>query len=211
MERWLHPAFEARLRSHDWLGRRVLDVGTRYGNLALLLAELGAEVLGIDRDAAALAEARTSGAGTARVTFVAADAEAAEYMSLLPGLTDVTAHLCMSEGIVRRAAAALPIGGRFLFCAHHPDHHREIGRAATYGMEETQLERVLRDTGLVPEYLGTHMGAEEYVSWGALREALPRQVAHWEEEGLAEGLQKRFESGSRTLTRAHVVGDVVKA
>ena len=63
-------------RGLEWLGDvrglRILDVGARYGGTSTLFGQLGAEVVGIDTDAAALefARDRALGAGLAdRVRF----------------------------------------------------------------------------------------------------------------------------------------------
>ena len=209
MERWLHPDFQARLLSHDWRPARVLDVGTGRGNPAMLLGELGATVVGIDYDLKKLADARAdaAGRGLSQVTFLEANAETADYALLCPGITAVTAHLCMSEGIVRRAAAALPPGGRFVFCAHHPDHHRETGRAPTFGMAEDLLAGLLEKVGFSPEHLRSNVETRQYASFEGLLEAFgasPKQVKLW------EPLRARFASGERHLTRAHVIGDAVR-
>ena len=212
MERWLHPAFEERLRSHAWRDARVLDIGTGAGNPAFLLGELGATVLGIDQTEERLAEARMAATQEiSQVRFEVADAESADYAALLPGITAVTAHLCMSAEIVRRAAVALPRGGRFLFCAHHPDHHRETGRPPTFAMAEEFLRRLLVEVGFVPEFLQSYREFREYSTFEELARAFDApQIAHWKEVGAWEPLRRSFESGDRRLTRAHVVGDAVR-
>src|SRR5262245_64771619 len=91
-------------------GRAVLDVGTGTGRLALHLAPRARRVLGIDIDAGALVEAQRLArrAGLANVVFVVADAEQADYRTFgQPNL--VVAHLCMSDAIIARAAAGLPV------------------------------------------------------------------------------------------------------
>ena len=209
MERWLHPEFQSRLLSHDWREAHVLDVGTGQGNPAILLGELGATVVGIDRDLEKLALARSeaAGRGLSQLTFLEADAETSDYARHCPGITAVTAHLCMSEGIVRRASAALPSGGRLVFCAHHPDHHRETGRAPSFGMDEDRLTELLEEVGFSPEHLQSHLETRTYASFEGLVaafDASPKQVELW------EPLRARFASGERHLTRAYVVGDVVR-
>src|SRR5207344_113426 len=85
----------------------VLDVGTGTGRVALALAPLARHVVGVDRDAGAIDEARrrAAAAGHVNVEYVVGDVESSEYAAFGPDL--VTAHLCMSDAIVERAARAL--------------------------------------------------------------------------------------------------------
>ncbi|MFE4513037.1 class I SAM-dependent methyltransferase [Kitasatospora sp. NPDC056783] len=64
---------------------RLLDVGCGPGTLALGLAHLFAEVVGVDPDAGMIAEARRAGAGEPKATWVRARAE-----ELPPGLGTFT-------------------------------------------------------------------------------------------------------------------------
>lgn len=54
-------------------GRRVLEIGTGTGRIALALASLVAEVTGIDISEAMIAEARRRGAGVANARFLVTD------------------------------------------------------------------------------------------------------------------------------------------
>ena len=98
-----------------------LDVGTGTGRLALALAGLCRQVVGVDRDAGAIEEARRRAAAArlGNVEFVVADAEAVEYDAWAPGL--VAAHLCVSDAIIARAGRALPPGHVLAFVAFHAD------------------------------------------------------------------------------------------
>src|SRR5438552_11386597 len=99
----LSPAFLSLLADERFEDRTVLDIGTGRGRLAVALAPRCARVVGIDRDEAALTEARhaAAAAGLRNAEFVAVDAEATEYTGFAPDA--VVAHLCMSSAIAERA------------------------------------------------------------------------------------------------------------
>src|SRR5262245_40245656 len=104
----LSPTLISWLDEEPLEGRAVVDIGTGTGQLALHLAPRARRVLGIDTDAGALVEAQRLArrAGLSNVLFVVADAERTDYRAL--GQPDaVVAHLCMSDAIIGRAAAAL--------------------------------------------------------------------------------------------------------
>src|SRR2546428_9012112 len=112
VNRWLRadlgisPAFLALLADEDCAGRTVLDGGTGRGRLALALAPRCGRVVGIDRDEAALTEARRVAAttGLGNVEFVCVDAEAGGYAAFEPDPPG--APLCMSSPIPQRAGRA---------------------------------------------------------------------------------------------------------
>src|SRR5206468_2223154 len=84
--------------------RTVLDVGTGTGRLALALGPLCRAVVGVDREARAIDDARkrAAAAGLANVRFVVGDVEVEDYAPFKPEM--VVAHLCMSDAIAERAA-----------------------------------------------------------------------------------------------------------
>jgi SAM-dependent methyltransferase len=96
---------------------RVLDVGTGTGALALALAPLVREVVGVDAVPEMLAQARTAAAGVDNVTFVDGDALALPFA---PGEFDVTAsartlhHLARPELAIAELARVTRPGGRLL-------------------------------------------------------------------------------------------------
>ena len=212
-QRRLHPLFEERLRRLDWKGVRVLDVGTGKGRAALLLAELGAVVIGIDWDGAALAEARrlASERGVRAAWFLEADAESLDYRLAFPGLRAVTAHLCVSEEIVRRAGTALARSGRLLLCAIHADTGKEIGQGSRFAFTEQSLEEILRAAGFDLEWMAVDTFTVSYASLQEFAATRSEAVERWKREGGWESIAQRFEEGGGRLTTASLVVDAVKA
>src|SRR5262245_2842514 len=106
----ISPRFMTLLTEEGLAGRRILDLGCGWGRLALALAPLAGSVGGIDRDAAAVAEAqrRARAARVSNVEFHVGDAEREEYGLWEPTL--VTAHLCVADSMVERASRALSNG-----------------------------------------------------------------------------------------------------
>src|SRR5512134_2261774 len=113
------------------LGRsRVLDVGCGAGRLSLALAPASRWVVGLDREASLLQEARAraAAAGIGNVEFHEADVEAGGYERWRPDL--VTAHLCASDAIIERAARALAPGCCLAMVSFHVDQWKETGKVS---------------------------------------------------------------------------------
>ena len=200
----ISPAFLALLADEDCAGRTVLDVGTGRGRLALALAPRCGRVVGIDRDEAALTEARrvAATAGLGNVEFVCVDAEAGEYAAFEPDA--VVAHLCMSSAIAERAGRALAPGAPFVFVAFHADQWRETGRPSRFAWDEDEARAALEGAGFSIEHLSVERDVQAF---GSVEEALAAAVG-LEEKWRADGRWFRYikflEEGGRTLTRAHV-------
>jgi SAM-dependent methyltransferase len=199
------PAFLKLLADEPFAGRTVLDVGTGRGRLALTLAPRCGRVIGLDRDEAALADARraAAAAGLANVEFVALDVEAGEYTTFAPDA--VVAHLCMSDAIVERAGRALRPGSPFAFVAFHADQWKETGRRSRFAYDEDGARRVLGAHGFGVEHLSVEYAVQQF---GSVEEALAAAIG-LEEKWRADGRWFRYikflEEGGRTLTRAHLL------
>src|SRR3990172_2548185 len=126
----LSPAFLDLLRAEPLAEMTVLDAGTGAGRLALALAPFCRAVVGVDREARLIDEARkkAAGAGVTNARFVVGDVEVEEYAPFKPDM--VVAHLCMSDAIAERAARVLAPGRGFAFVAFHPHPWKEANRAA---------------------------------------------------------------------------------
>jgi hypothetical protein len=141
------------------------------------------------------------------VTLLCCDAERTHYHDL--GAIDlVVANLCMSDEIIRRAAAVLAPGRFITFAAFHRDQWKESGRISRYAYAEGHLETALLEAGFEPVYLGVE---QEVVHFASQDEGL----SYLESAGIAgkwrtDGRWKRFlthlQDGRRDLTiKARVI------
>lgn len=182
-----------------------LDVGTGQGPLALALASRCHSVVGIDRDAGVIEEARRRArlSGTRNVEFVVTDAEVEEYVRFAPDL--VVAHLCMSDAIVERAARALAPGHVLAFVAFHAEQWRETGRRSRFAYDEDQMTALLQRTGFLVESLEVDRDVQRFAS---VEEGLAAAVGlqeRWRADGRWFHYIEYLEEGGRTLTHAHLV------
>src|SRR3989449_2870558 len=201
----LSPAFLERLRAEPLAELTVLDAGTGSGRLALTLAPLCRAVVGVDRDAKLIDEARRNAAAAklSNVRFVVGDVEVEEYAPFKPDL--VTAHLCMSDAIAERAGRALRPGQVFAFVALHPDQWKETGRPSRFAYAETGARRLLKRNGFVVEHLVVERDVKSFAS---VEEGLAAAVGlqeKWRADGRWFRYVKFLEDGGRTLTHAHLV------
>jgi protein-L-isoaspartate O-methyltransferase len=199
------PRLLALLEAEPLSGAAALDVGTGRGPLALALAPRCRRVIGIDRDAEILVEARRQAtmAGAANVEFVVADAEVEEYARFAPDL--VVAHLCMSEAIAERAARALAPGRVLAFVAFHAEQWRETGRRSRFAYDEDQVAALLERTGFLLEHVEVDREVQRFDSVEAGLAAAISLGERWPADGRWFHFVKFLEAGGRTLTRAHLV------
>jgi SAM-dependent methyltransferase len=131
----------------DELGaRRALDVGCGTGTLALLLADDGLEVTGVDPANASLDVARAK-PGAARVRWILGDATAlpplqVDLATMTGNVAQAIADETAWEGTLRGVYEALRPGGYLVFETRDPAREawREWTRAASY--EVTEVEGV---------------------------------------------------------------------
>jgi protein-L-isoaspartate O-methyltransferase len=199
------PRLLALLEAEPLSGAAALDVGTGRGPLALALAPRCRRVIGIDRDAEILVEARSQAtmAGAANVEFVVADAEVEEYARFAPDL--VVAHLCMSEAIAERAARALAPGRVLAFVAFHAEQWRETGRRSRFAYDEDQVAALLERMGFLLEHVEVDREVQRFDSVEAGLAAAIGLGERWRADGRWFHFVKFLEAGGRTLTRAHLV------
>jgi len=184
---------------------RVLDVGCGSGRLTLALAPAARSVVGLDRDAPALDEARrrAAAADLANVEFHEADVERVGYEGWRPEL--VTAHLCASDAIVERAAAALAPGRCLAMVAFHVDQWKETGRVSRFAYDETRMRSALERAGFQVEALEVEQQVQRF---GSVEEGLAAAVGledRWRVDGRWFRYIAFLESGGRTLTRSHLI------
>jgi SAM-dependent methyltransferase len=203
--------FWALLQAEDLGGAEVLDVGTGTGRIALAVAPRSRRVLGVDRDAAALAEARrqAADAGLANVEFAEIDAEArADFVDLTPTWkrpTLVIAHLCMSEAIIAAAARTLTPGQALAFVALHADQWRETGRRSRFAYDADAARDQLQRHGFAIEHLEVEQEVQRFESVEQGLAAAVGLAEKWKADGRWFRYIKFLEDGGRTLTRSQLV------
>lgn len=197
--------FLALLEAENLKDKVALDVGSGAGRLALLLAPTCRRVIGLDRDAAAIAEARASAAagGIDNAEFRMVDAEAVEYHEFAPQL--IVAHLCMSDAIMARAGRALAPGECLAFVCFHVDQWRETGKPSRFAYDEARLAALLQASGFLPEHLEVE---REVTRFRTVEEGLAAAVGledKWKPDGRWTRYVEFLEGGGRTLTRSHLI------
>ncbi|MGH7275479.1 MAG: class I SAM-dependent methyltransferase [Candidatus Rokuibacteriota bacterium] len=207
----LSPAFLELLRAEPLADLTVLDVGTGAGRLALALAPDCRAVVGVEREARLVEEARKNAgaAGLRNVRFVVGDVEVEEYAPFKPDM--VVAYLCMSDAIAERAGRVLKPGQAFAFVAFHSDQWKETGRASRFAYGEVGVRRLLKRTGFAVEHLAVEYQVQRFET---VEQALAAAVAlqeKWKADGRWLRYVKFLEEGGRTLTRAHLVVKARKA
>ena len=199
------PALLALLEAEPLGELTVLDVGTGTGRLARALAPRCRAVVGVDRDARLIDEARkkTAAAGVTNARFVVGDVEVEEYAPFKPDM--VVAYLCMSDAIAERAGRVLRPGQVFAFVAFHADQWKETGRPSRFAYGEVGAKRLLKRTGFAVEHLAVERQVQQFET---VEQGLAAAIAlqeQWKADGRWFRYVKFLEEGGRTLTRAHLV------
>ena len=205
------PALLALLEAEPLAELTVLDVGTGSGRLALALAPRCRAVVGVDREARAIEEARGGAAvdGLANVRFVVGDVEVEEYVPFRPDM--VVAHLCMSDAIVERAGRALAPGRVLAFACLHSDHWKESGKPSRFAYGEVGMKRLLKRSGFAVEHLSVERQVQTFTSAEDGLAAVAGLEPRWRADGRWERWVRFLKDGGRTLTRAHLVVKARKA
>ncbi|OGK97326.1 MAG: hypothetical protein A3I14_13080 [Candidatus Rokubacteria bacterium RIFCSPLOWO2_02_FULL_73_56] len=205
------PALLALLEAEPLGELTVLDVGTGTGRLARALAPRCRAVVGVDRDARQIGEARAraAAAGLANVRFVVGDVEVEEYAPFKPDM--VVAHLCMSDAIAERAARVLAPGRVFAFVAFHTDQWKETNRPSRFAYGEVGIKRLLKRTGFAVEHLAVEREVRTFETVEQGLAAAAPLAERWQADGRWPRYTKFLAEGGRTLTRAHLVVKARKA
>jgi len=201
----ISPRFLALLAEEEVAGKRILDIGCGWGRLSLHLARSAARVIGLDRDATLIREARDRGAplGLDNVEFHEVDVEREEYDRWAPDL--ITAHLCASDAIVERSARALRRGCCLAMAAFHVDQWKETGKVSRFAYDESRMDAALRRAGFKPEVIEVEREIKHFAS---VEEGLAAAVGlqdRWKADGRWLRYIGFLESGGRTLTRSHLI------
>jgi protein-L-isoaspartate O-methyltransferase len=203
--RGISPRFLALLDRPSLAGRRVLDVGTGAGRLALVLAAHARRVVGVERDGALVAEARrhAAEAGLDNVEFHQADADQVEYAPWAPDL--VTAHLFASDAMIERAGRVLPPGGRLAIVAFHRDQWRETGGVSRFAYDEDSMRERLEHAGLALRALEVEREEQRFASAEDALAAAEQHRERWAGDGRLARYREFVAAGGRTLTRSHLL------
>ncbi|PWB42851.1 MAG: hypothetical protein C3F12_13110 [Candidatus Methylomirabilota bacterium] len=204
----LSEAFVRLIREELLRGRTVLDVGCGTGRLTFALAEEAGRLIGVDWSDGAIEQAtqRARARGLNHVTFVCCDAERTDYSEFGP-IDLVVAHLCMSNEILRRAAAVLRPDACIAFSTLHKDQWHETGRSSRFAYGEADVDTALAAAGFDPVYrevecerltFSAPIDAMAYVEESGL-------IGKWKAESRWRGFLAYLERGGRALTiRARV-------
>ena len=210
----LPKMFLEQLHREDYRHRTVIDVGTGTGRVVWEIAPRAHRVIGVDREERSLREARAYAGirGFSRVEFVLGDAETTAWSAWSREPVDfVTAHLCLSEAIIFRAARHLRPGGKIILGAIHKDHWKENGRGSNHAFSEDELRDLLVENGFINEFLGLDVTVVECADLlDAERVLGPTIVKKWVEDGRWEGLSDSFDRGARQITLSYVVAKSVR-
>jgi len=205
------PQFWALVEAEPLPDADAVDVGTGTGRIALAVASRCHRVVGLDRDAGALDEARrrADAARLGNVEFVQLDVEAREdyvgVTSLFTRPTLILAHLCMSEPIIAASGRTLRHGEALAFVAFHVDQWRETGRRSRFAYDEDEARRQLETHGFAVEHLAVEQDVQKFDSVEQGLAAAIGLAERWKTDGRWFHYIKFLEEGGRTLTRSHLI------
>jgi SAM-dependent methyltransferase len=201
----ISPRFLSLLAAVGLEGKRALDLGCGWGRLSLVMAGTARRVVGLDREAELIDEARARAARGRidNVEFHQVDVEGEEYGRWAADL--ITAHLCVSHAIIERAGRALRPGAFLAMVAFHVDQWCETGKVSRFAFDEARMEAGLHAAGLDPHVIEVE---REVKRFGSVEEGLAAAVGledRWKADGRWFRYLDFLESGGRSLTRSHLI------
>jgi trans-aconitate methyltransferase len=135
-------------------GERILDLGCGTGQLTQKIAELGAEVTGLDASPEMIGQARQN---YPQLRFVLQDAAKMEFVQAFDAVfSNAALHWMLdAEGVARGVARALRPAGRFV---------AEMGGKGNIAQIEAAIQNVLSRRGLKAEWRTWYPSIGEYAA-----------------------------------------------
>ena len=188
--------------------QRLLDLCCGYGRHALLLAERGYQVTGLDRDEAAIVEAQRRAAQTGQtITYLVGDMRQVGNVSgEFNAVINMWQSFCYFDeatnaDLLRHIQRKLTPGGRFVidmynrayYESHQGSHHREINgmsvESSTF-LQGNRLHSVLQYTDASGERGGDHFEfqvftPDEFCTLAVACRFAPLLACAWSDENIA--------------------------
>jgi SAM-dependent methyltransferase len=128
--------------------QRILDLCCGYGRHALLLAERGYQVTGLDRDAAAIAEAQRRAALAGQtISYLVGDMRQTRHIpSTFDAVINMWQSFCYFDeathaDLLRQIHQKLRPGGRFIIDMYHPAYY-----ASRQGLHQREINGITVET-----------------------------------------------------------------
>lgn len=207
----LLPEFQrllvAEARPTSWC----LDIGCGKGRVAFELAPMVRWVVGIDRLADRIAEAkqRAQREGASNASFLVADAESINYEDLAPtgNFQIIASNLCLTNKIIELVPQALANDGRFIVTCFETRNWEETGTECDNAYNIRDLKDALRAAGLETNEMTVVSSKIEFKSISELRDEFltKRLLDKWMAENRWAGIEAGFARGNHTLTSSKIV------
>lgn len=191
----------------DWC----FDLGCGRGRVTFELAPLVRWVLGVDKNARRIEEARRRAQNNRvnNVQFIVGDLEEMIYSDLAPtgSFQLIVTNLCISDEIISRVPEALQIGGHFAGTIFDTQQWRETGIPSSHSYSMDGLASSLEENGLIVSHLEVYGSIIQFDSLEQLeQEYLPQHLMNrWRDDGRWKNLGREFKRGNRTLTESKIV------
>lgn len=186
----------------------VLDLGCGEGRVAFFLAPHAKRVVGLDKEAKAVAAAstRARAIGLGNVEFHAADVEKEPLSKWAPNAAElVVSNLFLSKAVVQRAHDALRPGGAFVFTAFGPNQWKEA-KGSPFAVKEAEVKAWLEAAHLKAEHLAVEDTRITFRQIADVRNYLGEEkVQAWLRDGRWDALVASFQK-AKVLTESRLTG-----